>query len=133
MVGVLGSRNSRKAANAIGGLYVAPLSICIVVLTVCHSHQVVGSIVGIIGIIVIAVAVGVSVSKSHKSSNDLSSSSSSGSGTNGSSVNQSNPNDPSTFEKDPNLKQSFYGIAYTPEGSQYPACGNSLCKCFFPM
>lgn len=88
--------------------------------------QVIGSIVGILGLVIIAVAVGVSVSKSHKSSSNLSSSS--GSGTNGSTVNQTDPNDPSSFAKDSRLKQSFYGIAYTPEGSQYPACGNSLCK-----
>ena len=30
------------------------------------------------------------------------------------------------FDKDDRLVKSFYGIAYTPEGSQYPACGNSL-------
>ncbi|EAU85332.2 glucan 1,3 beta-glucosidase [Coprinopsis cinerea okayama7 len=41
-------------------------------------------------------------------------------------VKQSNPNDPSTFIKDPNLHQSFYGIAYTPADSQLPNCGNSL-------
>ncbi|KAJ7364295.1 glycoside hydrolase [Mycena albidolilacea] len=34
--------------------------------------------------------------------------------------------DPSSFAKDPALAQSFYGIAYTPEGSQMPNCGNSL-------
>ncbi|KAF8206179.1 hypothetical protein K438DRAFT_1816733 [Mycena galopus ATCC 62051] len=34
--------------------------------------------------------------------------------------------DPSSFTKDPALVQSFYGIAYTPEGSQMPDCGNSL-------
>jgi len=90
---------------------------------------VVGSIVGILAIVAIAVGVGVSVSK-HKSSSAVSSgsgsSSSSGSGSTTGIVNQTNPNDPSTFIKDPNLKNSFYGIAYTPEGSQYPACGNSL-------
>ncbi|TFK49670.1 glycoside hydrolase [Heliocybe sulcata] len=79
---------------------------------------VIGSILGLIGLIVIGVALGVTLSK--KSSSKSSSGSSSGA------VNQSDPNDPSTFQKDANLKQSFYGIAYTPEGSQYPACGNSL-------
>ncbi|EKM78091.1 hypothetical protein AGABI1DRAFT_42275 [Agaricus bisporus var. burnettii JB137-S8] len=34
--------------------------------------------------------------------------------------------DPSVFDKDPNLHQSFYGLAYTPEGSQLPDCGNKL-------
>jgi hypothetical protein len=38
--------------------------------------------------------------------------------------------DPSSFAKDPALAQSFYGIAYTPEGSQMPNCGNSLGKQF---
>ncbi|KIJ13496.1 glycoside hydrolase family 17 protein [Paxillus involutus ATCC 200175] len=37
-----------------------------------------------------------------------------------------NPNDPSNFPKNPALKQSFYGIAYTPLGSQLPDCGSSL-------
>ena len=50
---------------------------------------------------------------------------SSGSGVTGA-VNQTNPNDPSTFVKNPALKHSFYGLAYTPEGSQLPNCGNSL-------
>ncbi|KAH8117942.1 glycoside hydrolase family 17 protein [Phellopilus nigrolimitatus] len=43
-----------------------------------------------------------------------------------STVQQTNPNDPSTFVKNSALKQSFYGMAYTPEGSQLPECGNSL-------
>ncbi|TFK27782.1 glycoside hydrolase [Coprinopsis marcescibilis] len=41
-------------------------------------------------------------------------------------VKQSNPKDPSTFIKNPNLHQAFYGIAYTPENSQLPNCGNAL-------
>ena len=41
-------------------------------------------------------------------------------------VNQTDPNDASTFQLDSRLKKSFYGIAYTPEGSQLPDCGNSL-------
>ncbi|KZT19017.1 glycoside hydrolase family 17 protein [Neolentinus lepideus HHB14362 ss-1] len=79
---------------------------------------VIGSVLGLVGLIAIGVALGVTLSK--KSSSKTSSSSTSGV------VNQTDPNDPSTFEKNPNLHQSFYGIAYTPEGSQYPACGNSL-------
>ncbi|KAJ7679025.1 glycoside hydrolase superfamily [Mycena polygramma] len=44
-----------------------------------------------------------------------------------SSPSSSAPNsDPSSFVKDPALVRSFYGIAYTPEGSQLPGCGNSL-------
>ncbi|KAF9054946.1 glycoside hydrolase family 17 protein [Hymenopellis radicata] len=39
---------------------------------------------------------------------------------------QTDPNDPSTFVPDSNLHKSFYGLAYTPEGSLLPNCGNSL-------
>lgn len=35
--------------------------------------------------------------------------------------------DPSDFAKDSRLKQSFWGIAYTPEGTLYPDCGAKLC------
>ncbi|KAH6909190.1 glycoside hydrolase superfamily [Coprinopsis sp. MPI-PUGE-AT-0042] len=41
-------------------------------------------------------------------------------------VKQSDPSDPSTFIKDPNLHQSFYGIAYSPQNSQLPGCGATL-------
>ncbi|KAE9406777.1 glycoside hydrolase [Gymnopus androsaceus JB14] len=34
--------------------------------------------------------------------------------------------DPSQFTKDSRLKQSFWGIAYTPEGTLYPDCGAKL-------
>lgn len=34
--------------------------------------------------------------------------------------------DPSKFEKDSSLHKSFYGLAYTPEGSLMPNCGNKL-------
>lgn len=78
--------------------------------------MVIGGIVALVGIVVIGVAVGITVSK-HKSSSDSSS---------GSAVTQSNPNDPSSFKKDSRLIPSFYGLAYTPEGSQLPNCGNKL-------
>ena len=84
--------------------------------------QVIGSLVGLAVLIVIGVVVGVLVSKNKSSS----SSDSSNSG-----VKQTDPNDPSTFVKDPALHQAFYGIAYTPEGSQLPNCGNSLGTCSF--
>ena len=91
----------------------------------------IGGGLALIGIIIIAVVVGVVVSKNNsKNSKTLSSSSSGGSGSSSnsnSSVTQTNPNDPSTFVKNPKLHQSFYGIAYTPVGSQLPDCGNSLC------
>ena len=81
--------------------------------------KVLGSLATLVILIAVGVAVGVTVAKSHKSTSTTSSSSSS-------SVTDSDPNDPSSFEKDSRLIQSFWGIAYTPEGSQYPDCGNSL-------
>ncbi|GAW00177.1 glycoside hydrolase family 17 protein [Lentinula edodes] len=77
----------------------------------------------VIGGLVLAILIGVGVAlgvvlSKKDSSTSISSSSSV--------VNQTDANDPSSFEKDSRLKQSFYGIAYTPAGSQYPDCGNSL-------
>ncbi|KAH9856667.1 glycoside hydrolase [Lenzites betulinus] len=86
---------------------------------------VIGSLVAVIGLIAIGVGVGVTVAKNHKSSSSSSSSTSSASSAVGV-VNQTDANDPSTFVRDDRLVQSFYGIAYTPEGSQLPDCGNSL-------
>ncbi|KAJ6520911.1 glycoside hydrolase family 17 protein [Mycena vulgaris] len=74
--------------------------------------------VGLLGLIAAGVALGIVLSK--KSSSSSSSSSSSASSKTSSS------SDPSSFTKDPALIKSFYGIAYTPEGSQLPDCGNSL-------
>lgn len=85
--------------------------------------KVVGFLVALCGLITIGVAVGVVVSK-HKKSSSSSTRASTPAST--PAVNQTNPNDPSTFEKNPNLHQSFYGLAYTPQGSQLPDCGNSL-------
>ncbi|KAF9076983.1 glycoside hydrolase family 17 protein [Rhodocollybia butyracea] len=91
---------------------------------------IVGSVIGLLGLIAIGVGVGVGVSKHNSSSTSSASSSSSSSGTTDSSTNgtppQTNPNDPSTFQKDPNLHRSFYGMAYTPAGSQVPTCNNTL-------
>lgn len=86
--------------------------------------QVFGSIVSILGIIAIAVGVGVSVSNKNKHNNNASTKSNSDS-TAGDPV-QSDPNDPSTFEKNSAFHKAFYGLAYTPEGSQLPNCGNKL-------
>jgi hypothetical protein len=83
-----------------------------------------GAILAVVGIIIVGVTAGLVVANHKKSSHNLSSSSSSSS--NNTVVNQTNPNDPSTFVKDPNLHPSFYGLAYTPVGSQLPDCGNSL-------
>ena len=88
--------------------------------------QLVGGI-ALVLLIVVGVTVGVVVSKNKKHNTGLSSNGSgSGAGTPNNPVNQTNPNDPSTFQKDPRLHRSFYGIAYEPEGSLLPDCGNSL-------
>jgi len=96
---------------------------------------VIGSLLALVGLIAVGVVVGVLVSKHNKNNNDLSpgsnSGSGSGSGSNGSGsgsgpVTQTDPNDPSTFVKNPLLIKSFYGIAYTPEGAQLPECGATL-------
>ncbi|KAI0044169.1 glycoside hydrolase family 17 protein [Auriscalpium vulgare] len=89
---------------------------------------IVGSIVGLLAIIAIGVGVGVAVSHKGKDNRSASASKSSQSNNsnNSSPVTQTDPNDPSTFVKDSRLKQSFYGLAYTPNGSQLPSCGNSL-------
>jgi exo-beta-1,3-glucanase (GH17 family) len=88
---------------------------------------VIGSIVALVVLIAVGVGVGVSVAKNHpKSSSKSASSSGSGSQPGPEDPKQTDPNDPSTFEKDSRFHQSFYGLAYTPEGSQLPDCGNSL-------
>lgn len=86
---------------------------------------VIGSALALVGLIVVGVVVGVVVAKNAKKS-PSNNSAKSGSSNGPQVVNQTNPNDPSTFQKDSRLTQSFYGIAYTPEGSQLPQCGNSL-------
>lgn len=100
---------------------------------------IIGSVVAVVAIIAIGVGVGVGVSQSNKDNKDGNSSRSSSAGS-GSSVGapgsasnpggprQTDPNDPSTFETDPNLHKAFWALAYTPEGSQLPSCGNSLEK-----
>jgi len=82
---------------------------------------VIGSLLAIAGLIIVGAVVAVIVSKNHKKSSSLSSTNSPSSV-----VNQTNPNDPSTFVKNPAYKQSFYGLAYTPYGSQLPECGSNL-------
>jgi uncharacterized membrane protein YraQ (UPF0718 family) len=92
-----------------------------------------GVLVAVVGAIIIAVIVGVVVSNNKKTNNkNLSTTGSSTTGaSSNATVQQTDPNDPSKFTKDPNLHQSFYGLAYTPVGSQLPDCGNSLGTCFF--
>ncbi|KAG2110247.1 glycoside hydrolase family 17 protein [Suillus discolor] len=80
---------------------------------------VIGSVVALIILIAAGIALGVTLSKKNSSNNSSSSASSSvPAGT--------NPNDPSNFPKNSALVNSFYGIAYTPLGSQLPDCGNNL-------
>lgn len=77
----------------------------------------------VVALIIVGIVVGVVVSNNNKrkvAALEASQSSSEGI------VNQTNPNDPSTFVKDPRLHRSFYGMAYTPENSQLPGCGNKL-------
>ncbi|KAJ7904780.1 glycoside hydrolase [Mycena olivaceomarginata] len=83
----------------------------------------IGSVVGVLALIAIGVGVGVGVSKSHKSSTKSAATTMS---SNSSAVQQTDPHDPSSFVKNSALKQSFYGMAYTPYGSQLPNCNNSL-------
>ncbi|KIM46320.1 glycoside hydrolase family 17 protein [Hebeloma cylindrosporum] len=92
------------------------------------SPKVIGSIVGLIVLIAIGVTVGVIVSKNNsKEHKSTASSGSSNSSTSGGGSSTTNPNDPSVFTKDERLHRSFYGMAYTPEGSlpDY-GCSNSL-------
>ncbi|KAI0342691.1 glycoside hydrolase [Trametopsis cervina] len=87
---------------------------------------VIGSIIALVALIAGGVAAGVIVSQHNKKSSPSSSLADNNSGGKPAAVNQTDPSDPSTFVKNANLKHSFYGIAYTPEGSQLPDCGNSL-------
>lgn len=64
--------------------------------------KVLGSIIGLLALIGIGVGVGVAVSKHNSERNASNGGSSSSSG---------------DFSKDSRLHKSFYGIAYTPEGS----------------
>ncbi|KAF8656178.1 hypothetical protein AX16_002619 [Volvariella volvacea WC 439] len=83
-------------------------------------------IVGIMGAVLVLIIIGIAVGVTVANNNRQSARNSSSSGP--AVVNQTDPNDPSTFVKDSRLHQSFYGLAYTPEGSLLPDCGNSLDK-----
>lgn len=92
---------------------------------VCLTRpQVITCIVALVIIIAVSVSVGVVVGRKNNNSNTRSSTNTGVS--NPDAVNQTDPNDPSSFVPDPNLRQAFYGIAYTPVGSQLPDCGNKL-------
>ncbi|KAI6042559.1 glycoside hydrolase [Pisolithus marmoratus] len=84
---------------------------------------VIGSFMTLAVLVAVGVTVGVILGKKHSGS----SSSSSGTTTAGVPPG-TNPNDPSNFPKNSALVQSFYGLAYTPLGSQLPDCGNSLAE-----
>jgi exo-beta-1,3-glucanase (GH17 family) len=88
----------------------------------------VGALVTLLVLIGVGVGVGVSVSsKNRTATGGNNSNSNNNSNTNSSDpVSQSDPNDPSTFKKDSRLKQSFYGMAYSPNGAIPPACGAVL-------
>lgn len=72
-----------------------------------------GVILGVLAVIAIVVGVVVSQTVGKSDSNGSGSSSGSGSGT----VEQTDPDDPSTFTKDDRLHQSFWAMAYTPQAS----------------
>lgn len=126
----IGWRSRKPKVADRNGLYVAAVIYLDNIYLQYHpTRQVIGSLIGLVVLIVVGVTVGVSVAKSHhsSSSSNLSHGSSpdnsNGSGASGA-VNQTNPNDPSSFVLNPDLKHSFYGLAYTPAGSQLPSCGN---------
>nr|XP_031858562.1 uncharacterized protein CI109_006085 [Kwoniella shandongensis]KAA5525634.1 hypothetical protein CI109_006085 [Kwoniella shandongensis] len=83
-----------------------------------------GAILGVLALIGIIVGVAVSqVKKNNSNSNSNSNASNSGSSSNGTVLQDAD--DPSHFDKDSNLHQSFWGFAYTPALAQVPWCGAS--------
>ncbi|KAF9060949.1 glycoside hydrolase superfamily [Rhodocollybia butyracea] len=74
-------------------------------------------------LVIIGIIVGVVVSQTHKNTGSSNSNSNANSG---SGSQKSISGDPSSFTKDSRLKQSFYGIAYTPQDSIYPNCNIQL-------
>lgn len=103
------------------------------VLTCSHLQAFSVFVILLIIAAIVGVAVGVPLSKRNNHKNLSANSDANGNDSNNNSggdndkpPSTSNGPDPSVFPKDPNLQQAFYGIAYTPEGSQLPNCGNSL-------
>ncbi|OCF56932.1 glucan 1,3-beta-glucosidase [Kwoniella mangroviensis CBS 10435] len=85
---------------------------------------IIGGIVGMLALIGIIVGVVVSqVNKNNNNNNNYSNSSNSGSGNSTTTI--KNENDPSDFDKDSRLHQSFWGFAYTPQDALLPWCGAS--------
>jgi len=77
---------------------------------------VIGSVLTLATLIAVGVALGVTLTRKNGGSSGSSLSS-------GSAPPGTNPNNPSGFQKNPALKQAFWGLAYTPLGSQLPDCG----------
>jgi hypothetical protein len=76
-------------------------------------------------LVLVAVAVIAWYFATHKHNSDSGGNSGKSGPSNGDNT-PSDGSDPSKFQLDSRLHKSFYGIAYTPEGSQLPSCGNSL-------
>lgn len=88
-----------------------------------------GKILGvcIAALVIVGVVVGVVVAtKKTSSTRSTTGASSNSTASPNSPVKQTDPNDPSKFTKDPDLHQAFWGMAYTPAGSQLPDCGNNI-------
>ncbi|TFK71748.1 glycoside hydrolase [Pluteus cervinus] len=100
----------------------------------------IGAGVVLLALIGIGVGVGVSVAKKNSSPKSAVANGNAGASTDGSSGGSTSggsnapsdggtvadPNDPSNFSKDARLHKSFYGLAYTPDGSIMPDCGATL-------
>ncbi|KAF9243455.1 glycoside hydrolase family 17 protein [Melanogaster broomeanus] len=85
-----------------------------------RKYIIIGAVLTVVALAVAGITAGVVVSK--RNANNTSSAASSPSGVPAG----TNPSTPANFTLNPALVQSFYGIAYTPLGSQLPDCGNSL-------
>ncbi|CAE6448694.1 hypothetical protein RSOLAG1IB_09170 [Rhizoctonia solani AG-1 IB] len=90
-----------------------------------------GSVAAVLVVVALGVGLGVGLTRNSGSSSGSGSSGSGSSSGDGSMVAipgtagvvKADPNDPSKFEKDSRLKNSFYGFAYTPLGALLPDCG----------
>lgn len=72
----------------------------------------IGAILGLIVVIAIGAGVGIAVKRSNSSKVASTAR-----------VVKKTSSDPSSFQKDSRLKQSFYAMCYTPFRTQYPSCG----------
>jgi hypothetical protein len=78
------------------------------------AGQIISSLLGFVAVVAIAVAVGVTVSNDHHKKSVVRTSNSSTPTSSSISPSQTSSSGPSSFTKDPRLKRSFYGLAYTP-------------------